>query len=110
MLTSAAGLALSYAGFAALCFSMGKHQRQVLRRPLAPTASVALRAVGSALLALTLLLTTESYPGSLGFVVWFGLLTAGALPLALLLPYAPRAAVATAACAPLAAVLALAWP
>ena len=110
MLTSAAGLALSYAGFAALCFSMEKHQRQVLRHALAPHTSVALRAVGSALLALTLLLCTENYPGSLGFIMWFGLLTVGALPLAFLLPYAPRAAVAAAACAPVAAVFALAWP
>lgn len=110
MLTAAAALALSYAGFAAVCFSMEKHRRQVSSRPLGRGTSLALRAIGLALLVLALLVCVTSFRGSLGFVVWLGLLTAAAVPLAFLLPYVPRAAAVAAACAPLVAAVALAWP
>jgi hypothetical protein len=96
---------LSFSGFTALCLAMERHHRQTLRTvPTAPIV-VALRTGGCALLALALAACVASFPGSLGFVVWLGVLTVAAAPLAFALPYAPRAAVTAAACAPFAAAL-----
>lgn len=101
-------LALAYAGLTALCFGMQQHRRRISSAPPTARTIAALRSAGSAFLGLSLLTCVAGFSGSLGFVAWLGLLTAAALPLAFLLPFAPRAVVVTGACAPLAAaVLAL---
>lgn len=101
--------ALAYSGFTAICLSMDKHHRQVWRRPVERAIANVLRASGFVLLAAALVVCTASFPGSLGIVVWLGLLTAAGVPLVIVLPYAPRAAAAAAAWAPIAAVTFLAW-
>jgi hypothetical protein len=96
---------LCYAGFTALCLAMGRHRRQLWHAIAAPPAVLALRIGGYSLLVLGLVACCASFPGSLGFVVWLGLLTAAATPLSLALPFAPRAAVTAAVCAPFAAAV-----
>lgn len=84
--------ALAYAGFTALCLAMDRHHEQVFRRRLAGGARRrALSAAGYALLAAALLPPVAGQGWGLGVVLWVGVLTGAALPLALLLCYAPRA-------------------
>jgi hypothetical protein len=109
-MTTLLALALAYAGFTALCLAMERHYLQVWATLPARSAVVTLRAGGAVLLVLALATCVAAFPGSLGFVVWLGVLTAAAMPLVFLLPYAPRATVFVGACAPLAAALAFAWP
>jgi hypothetical protein len=101
--TTLVALALGYAGLTALCFGMEQHYRELSSALPARRTVVALRTAGSALLALALLVCIAGFPGSVGFIVWLGLLTAAALPLAFGLPFAPRAVAAAGACAPVAA-------
>ena len=98
-------LALSYAGFAALCLSMNRHARDVLKRELADIQRLSLRVAGLGFLAASLLLATSRSGWPLGVVEWFGLLTAGAVSFVLLLTYLPRAAIALALCLPVLALI-----
>lgn len=85
------GIALCYAGMAALCLGMDRHHRQVWSR-IAPRLQRGLRVAGWLLLAVALWPCIRAWGGSVGVVVWFGLLSAAALLLVLLLPYRPRGA------------------
>lgn len=85
------GGALCYAGMAALCLGMDRHHRQVWSRT-SPRVQRGLRLVGWLLLAVALWPCIRAWGSSVGVVIWFGLLTAAALLLVLLLPYRPRGA------------------
>lgn len=97
-------LALAYAGLTAVCLSMERHYRHVWRRMPARRTTVLLRTLGFALLALALRPCMAALAGCTGVILWFGVLTAAALLLVFLLPYAPRAAAACAGAAPLIAL------
>jgi hypothetical protein len=101
-------LALAYAGMAGLCLAMERHHKQVWRRHAAPAAARRLRYGGALLLALALWPCLAGWGASVGPLLWLGVLSAGALPLALLLPYAPRLVPRSAALALAVALLALA--
>lgn len=100
------GLALAYAGMAGLCFAMDRHHGQLTRQHTVPRLQRwLLRLVGSGLLLVAAWPCLSVFGGSVGTVVWLGLLSAGALLLALVLPVAPR----LAACAAPLALVAAAW-
>lgn len=101
----AAAFCLSYAGLAALCLAMNRHQLQVWRRALAPGAARMLRVAGWWLVAGALLPCIGGWGTGIGVVAWFGLLSAAALALVFLLPYLPRFSVGLAVPALLAGVL-----
>jgi hypothetical protein len=103
------GLAGAYAGMAALSLAMDRHAEQVHGRSPRAAWRGALRLLGALLLALAAVPCVRAWGASVGVVVWLGLLSAGALLLVLLLPYAPRAVrpLAWASVAVFAAVLGL---
>jgi hypothetical protein len=87
------GLALAYAGFLALSLAMERHHEQVFARRRIPAGRARLCFWGGwLLLAAAIAPPVLALGWGLGLVVWTGLLTAAAMPLALLLCYAPRAA------------------
>ena len=101
------GAALAYAGFVAMCLAMERHHEQVFRtRAIPPRRRRLLAALGWLLLAASALATVAASGWGLGLVLWAGVLTATAIPLSILLTYAPRVAMMLAA-APLPAGLAL---
>jgi len=94
-----AGLAsalLAHAGFAALALAMDRHYRSMraTRRGCPPRLRSRLRAAATLALALSLAAALRAWPPADGAVAWFGLLTAAAIVLVLLLAYRPRAALA----------------
>lgn len=99
--------ALAYAGFLGLCLSMDRHHQDLMGRRPKPPRRHALRALGWALLALSAWPCVAAWGWAMGPVCWLGLLTAAALPLVFLLPYAPRAALALGPVLPALAGLAL---
>lgn len=103
-------LALAFAGMAALGFAMDRHHEQLTRRRETPALQRRLlRGLGSLLLVLALAPCLIAWGGSVGTVAWLGFLSAGALGVALLLPYLPRAAATAAALSALAGVACLGW-
>jgi hypothetical protein len=90
-LASVIALALAYAGMALLCLAMDRHHQQVWGCEPSRRCRLGLRGGGSALLALALLPCVAAWSATVGTVLWLGFLSAGVLPLILLLPYAPRA-------------------
>nr|WP_315244793.1 efflux RND transporter periplasmic adaptor subunit [uncultured Albidiferax sp.] len=103
-MAAVAAVLLAYAGFAGLCLAMDRHHAQVWGRDASPRARRGLRGAGWLLLTLALWPCVVAWGATVGVVVWLGFLTAGALLLVGLLPYAPRVAVGLA----LVALLALA--
>jgi hypothetical protein len=102
-------LALAYAGMAALSFAMDRHHEQLTRlREVPARRRVSLRLAGSALLAAAAVPCVAAWGATVGTVAWLGFLSAGALPVALLLPYRPRGVAGLAACAAVAGLGALA--
>ncbi|MBM7062628.1 DUF3325 domain-containing protein [Pseudomonas sp. UL073] len=99
----ALGSALAFAGLAGLCLGMDRHHKQVWAGK-APRRQRALRLAGWLLLALALWPCLQVWGSAVGPVVWCGLLSAAALGLVLLLPYAPRLTAALAGLATLAVV------
>jgi len=102
---TALGLATSYAGMTGLCLAMDRHHDQVWGRDASPLVRRLLRIGGIVLLAGGFLLCIGAWGGAIGPVVWVGFLSAGALSLVLLLPYAPRFAGVLAALAGAASVV-----
>ncbi|UBB27089.1 DUF3325 domain-containing protein [Pseudoxanthomonas beigongshangi] len=84
--------ALAYAGFAALCLSMEKHQMDLHGAARAGTGRMRQwRWLGGSLLALALLVAGQAEDWARGPVIWLGAMTAAGLSLALgVLPYRPR--------------------
>ncbi|OYO30879.1 DUF3325 domain-containing protein [Janthinobacterium sp. PC23-8] len=83
-------LGLSYAGMASLSLAMDRHHGQVFGRDAAVPVRRALQLAGSALLALAIWPCVAGWSASVGVLAWLGFLSAGALGVALLLPYAPK--------------------
>lgn len=91
-------LALAFAGMAALGFAMDRHHEQLTRRRETPALQRRLlRGLGSLWIVLALAPCLIAWGGSVGTVAWLGFLSAGALGVALSLPYLPRAAATAAA-------------
>lgn len=84
--------ALTYTGWAALCFAMSRHAREVLRRELKPIQRHLLRGAGWIALTVSLFLAAAHAGWPIGTVEWFGMLTASAVSFVLLLTYLPRLA------------------
>jgi hypothetical protein len=78
-------------GFAALALAMSRHHQQVWRRAPSRRRQWLLRLAGWGLLLASLGVCKAHAGWSSGLVWWFGLLTAGALAVALALAYLPRA-------------------
>lgn len=103
------GLALAYAGMAALSFAMDRHHEQLTRRREVPVRlRVSLRMGGTVLLAAAAVPCVSAWGATVGTVAWLGLLSACALPVALLLPYRPRGVAWLAAFAAVASCIGLA--
>lgn len=83
-------LGLAYAGMASLSLAMDRHHGQVLGRDAAPNVRRALQLAGAVLLALAIWPCVAGWSATVGVVAWLGFISAGALLVALLLPYAPR--------------------
>ena len=90
-----------YGGMLGLCLAMDRHHAQILHGRPRPQVRTALRAGGWLLLGVALWLCTLAWGWAVGPVAWFGLLSAAALGLAFLLPYAPRFAAWLALLGPL---------
>lgn len=86
------GLATSYAGMAGLCLAMDRHHGQVWGRDAPATLRRVLRVIGALLLAGGFACCIAAWGGAIGPVAWMGFLSAGAIALVTLLPYAPRVA------------------
>lgn len=71
-------IALSVLGFAGLCLSMSRHQRDVLGRTLSPALTRTARMSGWTLLAVAYAIAFASEGAALGTVYWMGGLTLGA--------------------------------
>lgn len=84
--------ALTYSGWAALCFAMSRHAREVLRREPTPIQRQLLRAAGWIALTVSLLMAAAQTGWPIGTVEWLGMLTASAVSFVLLLTYYPRVA------------------
>ena len=104
-----AALALAHAGMAGLALAMDRHYEQATGHAEVPRAQrLALRVAASLLLMLSLAACTGAWGATVGFVAWWGFLTACGLMAGLLLTYGPRLAVRAAALA-LVAGLCAAW-
>ena len=75
------GIPVTWLGFAFLCLAMDRHQRDLLGRRLSATGSHRLRLAGFAMIALALILSIAALGPAYGAVLWFGLLTIGAMPI-----------------------------
>ncbi|WP_207538323.1 DUF3325 domain-containing protein [Sabulicella rubraurantiaca] len=85
------GFVSAFAGFAALCLAMERHHGDALgTRRIPARRALVLRVAGWLLLALSLPLCASGWGWGMGVVAWCGTLSAAALPLVLLLSYAPR--------------------
>jgi peptidoglycan/LPS O-acetylase OafA/YrhL len=88
---AALAFVIACAGFTALALAMDRHHRVLYRRSPSPFARWALRALGCAGLAAALAVCVADAGWSEGSILWFGLLSAVALCIALVFAYAmPR--------------------
>lgn len=105
-----AAVLFAFAGFAALCASMAKHQPELVGRRLAAREQTSMRLAGSAGLALAFACAVAAQGLGFGAVLWTGIIMLAALVLTLLLPYRPQATRRLAlCCAYFAPLLAAAW-
>ncbi|MNK95199.1 hypothetical protein D3C87_1154270 [compost metagenome] len=71
---------------------MDRHHEQLTRgREVPARRRTGLRVIGMVLLAAAIAPCVMAWGPTVGTVAWLGFLSAGALPVALLLPYRPRA-------------------
>lgn len=85
-------LLFAYAGFAAICSSMAKHQLELLGRKLDGQEPRRLRLAGSASLAAAFGCAVYAKGWKFGSVEWIGAIMLAAVALTLLLAYKPRRA------------------
>lgn len=78
------------AGFAALCFAMPRHHRQLWETAPGRGRQILLRLGGSFVLALSFLFCGLIWDWKIGPVVWLGLLSATGLSLVFMLPSLAR--------------------
>jgi hypothetical protein len=81
---------LAFAGFAALSLAMSKHFATVMSRELTTRTQWLLHALGTALLAITLMWCIRLEGIGVGIVGWCGVLTVSGICVASLLTYRPR--------------------
>lgn len=81
---------MAYAGMAALCLAMSSHFRQVMNRAPAQKIQFVLRTIGWLMLGLLFVFCVKVWGWSIGIVAGFGMLSAAALLIVFILPYAPR--------------------
>lgn len=98
--------ALTYSGWAALCFAMSRHARDVLGRELPPPHRHGLRVAGWTALSVSLLMVAGRVGWPIGTVEWVGMLTASAVSFVMLLTYLPRLAAGLGLALPVCAALA----
>ena len=82
----------SYAGFAALAFAMDRHHRQLRERSSTTGVRLGLRVIGAVSLSHAFYASVTYAGWSIGPVLWFGMISASALVLVVVLAYAPRVA------------------
>lgn len=105
-----AALLFAFAGLAAVCASMAKHQPELAGRKLIAWEQRALRLTGAGGLALAFACAVAGQGAGFGAVLWTGDVMLAALALTLLLPYRPTAARrAAAGAAYFAPLLVAAW-
>ncbi len=90
-LAAVGAFALAHAGLTALALAMERHHRQL--RPAVPPprrhTGLAWRLAGASALALSLWLCRLAWGSGSGVAAWFGITSAAALALIVLLAYAP---------------------
>ncbi len=103
----ALAFALTYTGWAALCFAMPSHARSLRGRVFAQPTAIALRCNGSIALLGTLPVCAHAWSWPNGTTAWFGILTIACLSLIGLLALNARAALLPIALLPVAGLLAI---
>ena len=103
----ALAFALTYTGWAALCFAMPSHARSLRGRPFIQPIVVMLRCIGTIALLVALPVTAQAWGWSNGTTAWFGILTIACLALIGLLATNPKLAVLPLVGLPMAAVIVL---
>lgn len=103
----ALALALTYAGWAALCFAMPAQARSLRGRPFVQPIVVMLRCVGTIALILALIVITQSWGWANGTTAWFGIQTIACLTLIGLLATNPKVALLPLVGLPAAAIIVL---
>lgn len=98
-------LTMAYAGFAGLCLSMQRHQRDVLGRTLSARWNTVLRTMGFVILFLPYLLCAMHSGPSVGILLWMGMLSAGAILLVAMLAWQARLLLVSAPVALIPAIL-----
>jgi len=84
-------LAAAYAGFALLALSQAQHWRTVVgAAPLARSRVLSLRAIGGALIALSLILSLLRDGPSFGSLLWATVISLAALAVAFTLAWRPQ--------------------
>ncbi|MPY69295.1 MAG: DUF3325 family protein [Alphaproteobacteria bacterium] len=81
---------LAFAGFAALALAMDRHHRTLFDRAPGRGAALTLRLAGTAGLAASLFACADRWGWAIGAIAWFGVLSAVALGVVLLLAALPR--------------------
>jgi hypothetical protein len=106
------GLALAFAGWTALSLGMDRHYADIHQREkeLGPRMRRRYRLAGTLALVASFMVNASLEGWGAGTVLYLGTLTAGALPLVLILTYAPgRAVLLAKGTAGMAMALGLAW-
>lgn len=103
----ALAFALTYAGWAAICFAMPAHARKLRRHPFGRIIIAMLRVAGSVALAMALAICAAAWGWPHGSMAWFGILTIACLSLIGLLAVSARAALLPIALLPVAALIAV---
>lgn len=103
----ALAIALSYAGWTALCFAMPPHARKLLHHALPRAAAMALRIAGCAALVASLFVCARLWGWPTGSTAWFGILSASGFALIGLLAVSARLALLAGLALPVAALFAV---
>lgn len=103
----ALAFALTYAGWAALCFATPSHARSLRGRPFVQPIVVMPRCVGIIALFVALPVTAQSWGWANGTTAWFGILTIACLKLIGLLAINPKIALLLLVGLPTAAIIVL---
>jgi len=87
-------LLLAYVGMSALCMGLERSFRQVFKRIPSALSCRCLRALGWLLLVASLAFSVRMWGVAAGIVGWVGVMSVAGVALIMLLPYAPRVALA----------------
>jgi hypothetical protein len=103
----ALAFALTYTGWAALCFAMPSHARSLRGRPFTQPIVVTLRCIGIIALVVALPVTAQAWGWPSGTTAWFGMLTIACLALIALLATNPKVVLLPLVGLPVAAIVVL---